>query len=110
MLEDQTFIAALHNTLASTIQAFTNSPPVALQFLQQNVQYENHRSTDALTQIITNVRKIAMLHTSNAAKERKGASKAKFQAQRTIIHQGKELMDITSENREQIKLEETFPS
>ena len=73
-------MAALHNTLASTIQAFTNSPPVALQFLQQNVQYENHRSTDVLTQIITNMRKIATAHMINAAKERKETSGSKFQA------------------------------
>ena len=80
MLEDQTFIAALHNTLASTIQAFSDGPPVALQFIQQNVQYENHSSTDVLTQIITNVRKIAIAHMTNKAKERKETCEAKFKA------------------------------
>ena len=80
LLDDQTFIAALHNTLASTIQAFSDGPPVALQFIQQNVQYENHSSTDVLTQIITNVRKIAIAHMTNKAKERKETCEAKFKA------------------------------
>ena len=93
LLEDQSFVAALHNTLASTIQRFTNHPPVALQHLQQNIDYQNHRSTDVLTQIITDVRKIAMSHMSTTAKERKEARENKFQA---LAHARQNL----SENRQ----------
>ena len=80
LLKDQTFMAALYNTLASTIQGFKNQPTVPLQFLQLNIDYKNYRSTDILTQILTNIRKIAMSHMSATAKERKEASEAQFQA------------------------------
>ena len=93
LLEDQSFVAALHNTLASTIQGFTNHPPVALQHLQQNIDYQNHRSTDVLTQIITDVRKVAMSYMSTTAKERKEARENKFQA---LAHARQNL----SENRQ----------
>ena len=52
MLDDQTFVSALHNTFAATIQGYTNQPPVALHFLQQNIDYQNHKSTDILTKML----------------------------------------------------------
>ena len=80
MLDDQTFVSALHNTLAATIQGYTNPPPVALHYLQQNIDYQNHISTDILTQNIKNVGKIAMSHMTVVAKERTEATEAKFEA------------------------------
>ena len=106
LLKDQTFMAALYNTLASTIQGFKNQLTVPLQFLQLNISYKNYRSTDILTQIITNIRKIDMSHMSAIAKECSRGKKHR----KLLYFGGKEVMDITSGNQEQIKLEETSPS
>ena len=76
----QNCIRHLQNTLAANIQGYTKQPPVALQFLQQNIDYQNCRTTDILRQILKNVRKRAMSHISAVAKERREATEAKCQA------------------------------
>ena len=48
--------------LLQLFKGYTNQLPVVLHYLQQNIEYQNHRSTDIVTQILKNVRKIAMSH------------------------------------------------